>query len=308
MKIGFVGANDVTKQYYNSIASYSDDHTYSFIEPSLINARAFIKRYPITYFEKDADFLKAVDVVIVCAFGKINDELVNKAVRMGKHILLAHPFVVSVAVIKQLQNLSQEAGVVIQNAWSEKYNPAYLTASEYINNTIFIDVARLSQYTPTNSKICVVNDLLFKDIEWVLGVVRSNIRKVSANALSVVNSEPDFINAKLEFDNGCIANLTASRVSELNLRKARIYNDKSVLFTDFLDKQVKRSFKKSNLLEFEDIEINSVQEIENQIIDFFSCITSGTEPKSGLQDILDSRDTSMVIQEKIKVKTNLFVS
>jgi predicted dehydrogenase len=173
---------------------------------------------------------------------------------------------------------------------------------------VFIDVARLSQYSPSQGKISVVNDLLFKDIEWVLSTVRSNIRKISANALSVVNNEPDFINAKLEFDNGCIANLTASRVSELNLRKARVYNDKSVVFIDFLSRQLKRSYKKATFLEFEEIAVDQRQEAVNQLDDFFSCIRSGKEPQSTLQDILETRDAAMAVLEKIKAKTNLFVA
>ncbi|HEY1038525.1 MAG TPA: Gfo/Idh/MocA family oxidoreductase [Bacteroidia bacterium] len=308
MRIGFVGANNLTKHYYNSLVSLGNTREASFIDSSLINARAFIKQYNIKYCENEQDFLKQVDAVILCAFYKNTDELVNKAIRMGKHLLIANPFLVSQQTLKQLKNLSTEAGITIQNAWSEKYNSAFLTASSYINNAVFVDVARLSQYSPSNAKISVVNDLLHKDIEWVLSVVKSNLRKVSANALSVVNTEPDFINAKLEFDNGCIVNLTASRVSEMNLRKARIYNDKSVLFIDFLAKQLKRSYKKSSFLEFEDVDVNTVDEAENQLNDFFRSIKEKKEPESNLNHILEARDVTTIILEKIMAKTNLFVA
>jgi predicted dehydrogenase len=279
-----------------------------FMEPSLINARALIKRYPILHKESEADFLSSIDVLIVCSAFKNSDELITKAMKRGKHVLLASPFMASYQVLKQLKTLAQEAGTVVQNAWSEKYNSAFLTSLPHVSNVVFIDVARLSQYSPSHAKISVVNDLLFKDIEWVLSTVRSNIRKISANALSVVSNEPDFINAKLEFDNGCIANLTASRVSELNLRKARIYNDKSVVFIDFLARQLKRSYKKGSFLEFEEIAVDQRQEAVNQLDDFFTCIRTGKEPQSTLHDILETRDAAMAVLEKIKAKTNLFVA
>jgi predicted dehydrogenase len=308
MRIGFVGANNLTKHFYNAIGNYNNEIETSFIDASLINSRSFIKQYDMRYAENEQDFLNQTDAIVLCANYKNTDELINKAVRHGKHLLIANPFLLNYQTLKQLKNLSTEAGVVIQNAWSEKYNSAFSTAAPFINNAVFIDVARLSQYSPSNGKISVVNDLLHKDIEWVLSVVGSNLRKVSANALSVVNSDLDFINAKLEFDNGCIANLTASRVSEINLRKARIYNDKSVLFVDFLAKQLKRSYKKSSFLEFEDVEVNQLDDVENQLNDFFMCIEKRGESVSNLQHILDAKDVVSIILEKIMAKTNLFVA
>lgn len=308
MRIGFVGANNLTKHYYNAMPACISGVEMAFVDSSLINARAFIKQYDIKYCENDQDFLKQVDALVLCASHKNPDELVNKAIRQGKHLLIANPFLLTYQTLKQLKNLSEEAGIVVQNAWSEKYNSVFSTASPFINNAVFVDVARLSQYSPSNGKISVVNDLLHKDIEWVLSVVKSNIRKISANALSVVNTEPDFINAKLEFDNGCIVNLTASRVSEMNLRKARIYNDKSVLFIDFLAKQLKRSYKKSSFLEFEDVEVIIVDEAENQLNDFFFSIKGKKEPDSSLNHILEAKDVTAIILEKIMAKTNLFVA
>lgn len=308
MKTGFIGANDFTKEYYYSINELYPDSECYFMEGSLINARAFIKKFPIVYTESIDDFLKAVDIIIVCGNQKNNDEVIIRAVKLGKHVLFASPFIINPDTFRQLKSLAGEAGTVIQNAWSEKYNAAYRSSEPYLNGAVFIDVARLSQYSPSNARLSVVNDLLYKDIEWVLSTVGSNIRKISANALSVVSTEPDFINAKLEFDNGCIANLTASRVSELNLRKARIYNDKSVLFIDFLSRQLKRSYKKSSYLEFEEINVLKSNDAVNQLNDFFAAIKMGSEPKSTIQHILDTRETVATIVDKIKAKTNLFVA
>ena len=308
MRIGFVGGNEITKQYYSAICNKSFVKGMHFVDQNIINARSIIKNLPLNYFENEIDLIKNCDMLVLCAHHKNAEELVIKSAKMGNHLLIANPFVLGKQTLKQLQLLSNEAGVKIQNAWSEKYNSAFMSAIPFVKEPVFIDVARLAQYSPSNSKLSVVNDLLLKDIEWVLSIANSNIRKISANALSVISSDPDFINAKLEFDNGCIVNLTASRVSELSLRKARVYNDKSVLFIDFLEKQLKRSYKKSSFLEFEEMQVEVKDDTVNQFDDFFESLENGKEPESNLSHMIEAKEVIEIILEKIRAKTSDFIS
>jgi len=308
MQVGFIGGNDITKQYYNAISKNSFVKEMYFVDQSLINARSLIKNYSINYIDNETDFLKKCDVIILCGNYKKTEELIIKSAKKGAHLLIANPFILDKSTLKQIHLLSNEAGIQVQNAWSEKYNSAFISARPHINNPVFIDVARLIQYSPSNNKISVVNDLLLKDIEWVLSAAQSNVRKINANALSVISNDPDFINVKLEFDNGCIANLTASKVSELTLRKARIYNDKSVLFINFIEKQLKRSYKKSNYLEFEEMEIEMRDDTLNQWDDFTNSIQNSKEPESNLSCLIEAKELVELVLEKIRAKTTDFSS
>lgn len=308
MKVGFIGGNEITEGYisdFNKNKKVTETH---FVEEDLVKSRKLISRWKeLNYHIESSAFIKSIDVLIVCGHHKKNHEYIVQAAKYGKHIIINDPLFLPIGVIRKLEHLEHEAGIKIQIGGTEKYNSAFLAAIPFIKNPVFVDVARLTQYSPKNNTISVFHDLLFKDLDWVLSSINSNIRKISANSLSVTGEEIDFINTKLEFDNGCIANLTASRVSELNLNKARIYNSNSILFVDLLNRQLKRSWKKTDYLEFEDLDITIFHDRHNQFQEFYNSINNQSEITSTIPNFLNTKEVMEQIIDKIKMKTNPFV-
>jgi predicted dehydrogenase len=132
--------------------------------------------------------------------------------------------------------LSYEANVKAQVGHIERFNPAFTVAVPYLNNPMFIETHRLAEFNPRGTDVSVVHDLMIHDIDIVLSVVKSPLKKISASGVAVVSDSPDIANARLEFDNGCVANLTASRISMKNMRKSRFFQHNAYISVDFLNK------------------------------------------------------------------------
>jgi predicted dehydrogenase len=308
MKVGFIGGNEIADGYISDFKRNKLVSETHLMEEDLIKSRQMIKKHEhLIYHVESSAFLKQIDILIICGNHKKNHEHIVQAAKNGKHIIISNPQFVPIGIMRKLELLENEAGIKIQIGGSEKYNSSFLAAQPFIKSPVFIDVARLTQYSPKNNTISVLHDLLYKDLDWVLSITNSNLRKISANSLSVTGEEIDFINAKLEFDNGCIANLTASRVSELNLNKARIYNSNSILFVDFLNRELKRSWKKTDYLEFEDLKITIEHNRFNQFNEFLKSIKNEVEISSSISNFLKTKDVLELILDKIKLKTTPFV-
>jgi predicted dehydrogenase len=136
-----------------------------------------------------------------------------------------------------LMELAKEASVKVQVGHVERFNPAFMAAQSLIKNPMFIETHRLAQFNPRGTDVPVVLDLMVHDIDIILSVVRSPIRKISASGVAIVSDTPDITNARLEFDNGCVANLTASRISLKNMRKSRFFQKDAYITVDFLEKK-----------------------------------------------------------------------
>ena len=132
----------------------------------------------------------------------------------------------------------REAGVKMQVGHVERFNPAYLALKELNLNPMFIEVHRLAQFNPRGTEVSVILDLMIHDIDIILSLVKSNIKRISASGVAVISNTPDIANARIEFDNGCVANLTSSRISLKNMRKSRFFQKDAYVSMDFLNKKV----------------------------------------------------------------------
>ena len=269
-------------------------------------ARSIIREFNIPFYSSYDELLKVSDAIDFTFSDSGYFDQVSKAIRLSKHVFLANPYCLNGNELKALTNLLKEAEVVAQVGYTERFNPAYISAGNYINNPTFIDTARLVQYSPQNKQLSVINDLMIKDIDMVLDLIKSNVKKISANAVSIVNDNPDMVSARIEFDNGSIANLTAGRVSEMNIRKARVYQNQSYVFIDFYEKWVKLSAKSQKQLDFEDVNVDLSSESSSFFDNFSSSIQNNSENRSDIENAYNAALVADRIKEKIKLQTNIF--
>lgn len=182
------------------------------------------------------ELLQLVDVVLVITPTPTHFELASKAIKKGKHVFIEKPATDNPDDTKILINLAKEAGVIVQVGHVERFNPAFTAAKNYIENPSFIEIERLACYNSRGTDVSVVLDLMIHDIDLLLNTIKSKIRKISACGASIVSKTADWASVRVEFENGCIANLMANRVAISNVRKMTVFQKNTFIHIDLLNK------------------------------------------------------------------------
>jgi len=192
----------------------------------------------IKAFDSPEELMEAVDCIDIVTPTISHYELAAAAIRKSIHVFIEKPITQTVDEAKSLLQLAEEANVKVQVGHVERFNPAFQAAIPFLNNPLFIETHRLAQFNPRGTDVPVVLDLMIHDIDIVLSAVNSPVRRISASGVAVVSDTPDIANARIEFENGCVANLTASRISLKNMRKSRFFQKDAYISVDFLEKEM----------------------------------------------------------------------
>jgi predicted dehydrogenase len=236
-KIGVLGAGHLGKIHLNCIAQIPGYELVGFYDPNPENAAAVAAERNLKAFDSVEALIDAVEVVDIVTPTLNHYDCAVQAFRKSRHVFIEKPITHTLEEAKQLLKLGQEAGVKAQVGHVERFNPAFKAAKPYLNNPLFIEAHRLAEFNPRGTDVPVVLDLMIHDIDMVLSIVKSNLKRVSASGVAVVSDTPDICNARLEFDNGAVANLTASRISMKKMRKARIFQRDAYVSIDYLTKE-----------------------------------------------------------------------
>jgi predicted dehydrogenase len=233
LKIGVLGAGHLGKIHINLLKEISAFELVGFYDPDQSKADQ-IK--DVKYFSSMDDLMDECDVIDIVTPTVNHYECAVKALRNSKHIFIEKPLANTIQEAKDMIGLAEEANVKVQVGHVERFNPAFIAAQGFIKQPLFIETHRLAQFNPRGTDVSVVLDLMIHDIDIVLSTVKSTIKKISTSGVAVVSDTPDIANARIEFDNGCVANLTASRISLKNMRKTRFFQKDAYISVDFLKK------------------------------------------------------------------------
>lgn len=181
--------------------------------------------------------IEKCDVVVVVTPTIHHFECAKKIIEAGKHVFIEKPITQTVEEADKLLELANKYQVKGQVGHVERFNPAFMAVREKMDNPMFIEAHRLAEFNPRGTDVSVVLDLMIHDIDAILSVVKSKVRTINASGISVISETPDIANARIEFENGCVANLTASRISLKNMRKARFFQRDAYISVDFLEKK-----------------------------------------------------------------------
>ena len=190
----------------------------------------------ILIFDTIESLIDAVDVVDIVTPTLSHYECAKQAIAKGKHIFIEKPITNTVEEAEHIRELLAEHDLRGQVGHVERFNPAFLAIKDNLESPMFIETHRLAEFNPRGTDVPVVLDLMIHDIDIILSVVRSKVVNVQASGVSVISNSPDIANARLEFENGCVANLTASRISLKNMRKTRFFQKDAYISVDFLEK------------------------------------------------------------------------
>ena len=238
VKVGVLGAGHLGKIHLKILKELEKVDLVGFHDPDPQMAEQVTQQLGVNYFESEDALIEAAEAVVVVTPTLFHFHCAAKAVKRSRHVFIEKPITPTLKEAKKLVALANEANVKAQVGHVERFNPAFLAALPHINHPLFIETHRLAQFNPRGTDVSVVLDLMIHDIDIVLSIVKANIRRISASGVAVVSDTPDITNARIEFDNGCVANLTASRISLKNMRKTRFFQKDAYIAVDFLDKKI----------------------------------------------------------------------
>ncbi|HEX6430628.1 MAG TPA: Gfo/Idh/MocA family oxidoreductase [Niastella sp.] len=237
LKIGVFGVGHLGKFHLNNWKEIKDVEVVGFYDPSDDAAQDVTEKYQLPRFLDAERLIDAVDVIDVIAPTTYHYNLAKMAIRKGKHVFLEKPMANTMQEAQELVNLVNESRIKLQVGHVERFNPAYIAVREMDLNPMFIEVHRLAQFNVRGTEVSVILDLMIHDIDIILSMVKSEVKQISASGVAVMTDTPDIANVRIEFNNGCVANLTSSRISMKKMRKMRLFQKDAYIGIDFLNKK-----------------------------------------------------------------------
>ncbi|MEP6615079.1 MAG: Gfo/Idh/MocA family oxidoreductase [Ginsengibacter sp.] len=260
IKVGLFGVGHLGKFHLNNWKTIKDAELVGFYDPSDATAHAVEKEYQLKRFDDPDSLIAAADALDVVAPTISHFELCKKAITSSKHVFVEKPLANTMEEARELIKLIREANIKFQVGHVERFNPAFLALNDHALSPMFIEVHRLAQFNPRGTDVSVILDLMIHDIDIILSLVKSSVKNIFANGVSVMSDTPDIANVRIEFDNGCVANLTSSRISMKKMRKMRLFQKDSYISINFLDQKTEiiklKSPADKNVFTF-DIETNN---------------------------------------------------
>ena len=237
LKIAVFGTGHLGKFHLNNWKEIEGVELVGFYDPNDRAAKAVAEKYELRRYSSAEELMALCDAADIVAPTNYHFELCQMAVRMGKHVFVEKPMCNTMDEANELVKLVREANVKLQVGHVERFNPAFLAVRDLQLNPMFIEVHRLSQFNPRGTEVSVILDLMIHDIDIILSLVKSDVKNVYANGVAVMTDTPDIANVRIEFDNGCVANLTSSRISMKKMRKIRLFQRDAYIGIDFLEKK-----------------------------------------------------------------------
>jgi predicted dehydrogenase len=322
LKVGVIGAGHLGKFHLNNWAEIEGIQLIGFCDTDDANAKLVSEKYNLPRYLQAEELMDACDAIDIVAPTTFHFQLCEAAIKRGKHVFVEKPLAHTMDEARELVKLSKEANVKFQVGHVERFNPAFLSLQEYHLQPMFIEVHRLAQFNPRGTDVSVILDLMIHDIDIILSLVKSNVNYISANGVAVMSDTPDIANVRIEFDNGCVANLTSSRISMKKMRKMRLFQKDAYIGIDFLEKKTEliklNTPGDRNVFTF-DIETNNgkktiaianpnvpeVNAIKTELEAFRNAIINNTDTPVSVVDGYRAMDVAHQILDKInKAGTN----
>lgn len=237
LKAGVLGAGHLGKIHLKLLKQSEEYELIGFYDANKENAEKVASEFGYQMFQDLDDLIAECDMIDVVTPTLSHFEVARKVISAGKHMFIEKPITNTFEEAQELIELARKHKVKGQVGHVERFNPAFQAVSDRIENPMFIEAHRLAEFNPRGTDVPVVLDLMIHDIDAVLSVVKSKVKKINASGVSVISDTPDIANARIEFENGCVANLTASRISMKNMRKSRFFQRDAYISVDFLEKK-----------------------------------------------------------------------
>jgi len=317
IKVGVIGAGHLGKIHLN-ILSNSDFDLIGFHDTDVVNSEKLASEKGYVFFKEIDSLINLIDAAVIVSPTTTHFEIAKKCINNGNHIFVEKPLTTNSKEARIINKLANEKNIIGQVGFVERYNQAFISCREFIDQPKFIESHRLSDFNPRGTDVSVIMDLMIHDIDIILNINQSKVKKIDASGVSIISSTPDIANARIEFENGCIANLTSSRISLKKMRKTRIFQENAYISINFLEKDfqvvkirdkhtndnenslvIKNNLGQEKVIFFENPKINEINSIEAELNDFFNSIKNKSESKISLHDGLMALEVAEEIMSQL---------
>ena len=319
IKIGVVGAGHLGKIHLKLLNTSKKFDLIGFYDTDEISSKELSKKEGYKYFSNLDGLLDNVEAIDIVSPTTTHYEIAKHVISKNKNVFIEKPITDKTVHAKELIELSKKNNTIGQVGHVERFNPAYVAAKPHFNNPMFIESHRLSDFNPRGNDVSVIMDLMIHDIDIVLNTVKSKVKTINASGVSIVSDSPDIANARIEFENKCVANLTASRISLKKMRKTRIFQKDAYISIDFLEKELqivkikdvdesnsnlsmvlKTNSGKDKVIYFENPEILEENSILNELESFAESMNNKSLPKVTLVDGYEAVRIANEIMDQIQ--------
>ncbi len=316
MKIGLAGVGHLGKIHLKCLLKTKFEFV-GFFDPNPETRASIEAAHQIHAFNSLEEMIDAVDCLDIVSPTTYHFEIAKQAIIKGKHLFIEKPLTETTDQAEELVKLAGQHNVKVQVGHVERYNPAIRSLNNIEFKPKFIEGHRLAVFNPRGTDVSVVLDLMIHDIDIVLSMIKEEVKDVRANGVCIVSKTPDICNARIEFEGGAVANLTASRISMKNMRKIRLFQDDAYISLDFLDKEA-QVIKIENHVEDDNfsgmtmhtndglkriiIESPSIMQnnaIEDELNDFYEAVANDAPVSVTIQDGYRALKLARIIQDKI---------
>ncbi len=324
LKVGVFGAGHLGKIHIQQWQQVTGAILTGFYDPDDAQADAVIAKYGVARYADMDTLIEASDAIDIVSPTTTHHDIAKKCLLSGKHVFIEKPLAYTLDEGMELVQLVKEANVKCQIGHVERYNPAFLAVGEQLIQPMFIEAHRLAQFNPRGTDVSVILDLMIHDIDIVLSLVKSPVKRISASGVSVLSETADIANARIEFDNGCVANLTSSRISLKNMRKMRLFQRDAYIGIDFLEKKTEIIRMKAGgvpaglmdipletgngekkLISVEMPEIAAINAINMELSEFASAIINDRPVRISVYDGYQAMDVAHQILKKMSLHNEL---
>ena len=315
---GVIGCGHLGKFHIKQLSESKRYQLAGVYDKNLDIAKVVAKEFNCNFFDNSDDLIEKCDVICIVTPTPFHFEYTKKCIASNVHVFIEKPVCDSLKDSKELIQLNKKRNLKIQVGHVERFNPAFTAIKNKINKPMFIESHRLAQFNPRGTDVSVVLDLMIHDIDIILNINQSKVKKIDASGVSIISSTPDIANARIEFENGCIANLTSSRISLKKMRKTRVFQEDAYISINFLEKDfqvvkirdkntneseeslvIKNNIGEEKVIFFEKPEIVEINSIESELNDFLYSIKNKSESKVSLNDGLMALEVAEEIMSQL---------
>ena len=318
LKAGLVGAGHLGKIHLKLLNQSEKYRLVGFHDADAENGKKLEAEFGYKYFARFEELLQEIDMLDIVTPTIYHYDYAMKAIENNKHFFIEKPVTQTLKQAEEILYKCREYGIKAQVGHVERYNPAFIGSRDYIHDPMFIEIHRLAEFNPRGTDVSVVLDLMIHDLDILLSIVKSKVKNIHASGVAVVSKSPDICNARIEFENGCVANLTTSRISMKAMRKSRFFQKDAYISVDFLEKKaevirmkeapehptdfdmiIENAEGKKNQIIFEYPNIQANNAILDELESFADAITENKNVEVSLEDGTEALKVALEIVKLI---------
>lgn len=300
IRCGVVGVGSLGQHHARIYASLPHVELVGIYDVDPDRAKAIAEPLKTRVFSDAETLAEACEAVSIVVPTHLHARVGIPVMQRGAHVLVEKPICASLEEAEALLAAAKETGRLVQVGHIEHFNPVMSYLEEHVQDPLYITADRLAPFNIRGTEVGVVLDLMIHDIGIIQQLVRSRVERIDSVGVDVLSGKEDIANARIQFENGCVANINTSRVSTKKVREIRVFQKDGYLSLDFMEQKGHLVRKKGLTLEKEEIPIEREEPLKLEIMDFISCVRDKMKPKVGGREGASALEVAIRITEAIR--------